>query len=95
VAHQDLVIRVGPLTHASDLAKPIKQIFAELDPDQPLAPVATMQQVLDRSVGDARLYMQLLSIFAGVAIFLAGIGIYGVMSYFVSQQLTTSVFAWR
>jgi len=88
VAHlwQDLVIRVGPLTRASDLAKPIKQIFAELDPDQPVTSVTTMQHVLDRSMGDARLYMQLLGVFAVAAVFLAGMGIYGVMSYFVSQH---------
>ena len=88
VAHlwQDLVIRVGPLTRASDLAKPIKQIFAELDADQPVTELTNVQHVLDRSMGDARLYMQLLSIFAVVAVFLAGIGIYGVMSYFVSQH---------
>jgi putative ABC transport system permease protein len=88
VAHlwQDLAIRVGPMTHASDLAKAIKQIVAELDPDQPVTSLWTMQQVLDRSMGDARLYMQLLSIFAAVAIFLAIMGIYGVMSYFVSQH---------
>ena len=88
VAHlwQDLVIRVSPLTHASDLAKPIKQIITELDPDQPATRLATMQHVLDRSMGDARLYVQLLSLFAVVAIFLAGMGIYGVMSYFVSQH---------
>ena len=88
VAHlwQDVAIRVGSTTHASDLAKPIKQIISQLDPDQPVTSLRSMREILDRSMGDARLYMQLLSIFAGVAIFLAGMGIYGVMSYFVSQH---------
>jgi putative ABC transport system permease protein len=88
VAHlwQDLAIRVSPTTHAADLTKPIKQIVAELDPDQPVTLLMTMQQVLNRSTGDTRLYVQLLSVFAAVAIFLAGMGIYGVMSYFVSQH---------
>ncbi len=74
------------MTHVSDFAKPIKQIVTELDPDQPVTVLTTMQHVLDRSMGDARFYMQLLSIFGAVAIFLAGMGIYGVMSYFVSQH---------
>ena len=88
VAHlwQDLAIRVSPTTHAADLTKPIKQIVAELDPDQPVTSLMTMQQVLNRSTGDTSLYVQLLSLFAVVAIFLAGMGIYGVMSYFVSQH---------
>jgi putative ABC transport system permease protein len=88
VAHlwQEFAIRVGPMTHAGDLAKPIKQIVAELDPDEPVIPPITMQDLLAQSTGDARLYLQLLSVFAGIAIFLAGIGIYGVMSYFVDQH---------
>jgi putative ABC transport system permease protein len=88
VAHlwQDLAIRVDLTTHASELTNPIKQIMAELDPDQPFTNLMTMRYVLDQSTGSARFYMQLLSIFAGIAIFLAGIGIYGVMSYFVSQH---------
>ena len=89
VAHlwQEFAIRVGPTTHASDLAKPIKQIVSELDPDEPVIPPIRMQDLLAQSNGGARLYLQLLSIFSSIAIFLAGIGIYGVMSYFVSQHI--------
>ena len=83
---QDLVIRVTPRTHAADLAKPVEQIISELDPDQPVTTLTTVQHVLDRSMGDARFYMQILSIFAVIAMLLAGMGIYGVMSYFVSQH---------
>ncbi|HTS10214.1 MAG TPA: ABC transporter permease [Candidatus Eisenbacteria bacterium] len=88
VAHlwQDLAIRVSPTTHAADLSKPIKEIVAELDLDQPMSRLIPMRDVLDRSTGLTRFYMQLLSIFAVLAIFLAGIGIYGVMSYFVSRH---------
>jgi putative ABC transport system permease protein len=88
VAHlwQEFAIRVSSGTRAADLTKPIKQIVAELDPDEPVIPPIAMQDLLAQSTGDARIYLQLLSIFGGVAIFLAGIGIYGVMSYFVNQH---------
>jgi len=88
VAHlwQEFAIRVSPGTHAADLAKPIKQIVTELDPDEPVIPPIAMQDLLAQSTGDARIYLRLLSVFGGIAIFLAGIGIYGVMSYFVNQH---------
>ena len=88
VAHlwQEFAIRVGPMTHPGDLAGPIKQIVAELDPDEPVVPPITMQDLLAQSADGARIYVQLLSIFAAIAIFLAGMGIYGVMSYFVNQH---------
>ena len=88
VAHlwQDLAVRVAPGAHTADLAKAIRQIVAEMDPDQPITRVMSMDKVLTESLGDTRFYMNLLSVFAVVAIFLAGMGIYGVMSYFVSQH---------
>jgi len=45
-----------------------------------------MDQVMAQSTGDAQFYMSLFGIFAGIAVLLAVIGIYGVMSYFVSER---------
>jgi putative ABC transport system permease protein len=88
VAHlwQDLAVRMAPGARVGDLTKAIRQIVTELDPDQPIANVMSMDQVLRQDLGDTRSYMQLLSIFAVVAVFLAGMGIYGVMSYFVTRH---------
>jgi putative ABC transport system permease protein len=88
VAHlwQDLAIRTAPKASASDLAKELRAIVAEMDPDQPITNIDSMDERLSRSLGDVRGYMQMLGVFAAVAVFLAGIGIYGVMSYFVNQH---------
>jgi putative ABC transport system permease protein len=62
-----------------------KEIRA-LDPDQPVADVRTMQQVIAKSIARPRFNTLLLTIFAGVALILASVGLYGVMNYSATQR---------
>jgi ABC-type antimicrobial peptide transport system permease subunit len=64
----------------------IRSILAELDPNIPLSDIATMEDMVGRSVGGARFIMILVSLFAGLALVLALAGVYGVQSYSVAQQ---------
>jgi putative ABC transport system permease protein len=57
-----------------------------VDKDQPITAVQTMEQILADNVSQPRLTMLLLGIFAAVAMTLAGVGIYGVMSYSITQR---------
>ena len=57
-----------------------------IDPDQPIYNIRTMDEIRGESVAPQRLNLILLSIFAGIAFVLAVVGIYGVMSYAVTQR---------
>jgi predicted permease len=86
--HKALVLRTpsGPMGGEKNLAVSVKQALAEIDPNQPVTNIMTMEDVLATSLGDYRFYMELLGIFAGVAVLLAAVGIYGVMSYSVNER---------
>jgi predicted permease len=83
---QDLAIRPAIGMHTENLSLAVKKIVSDLDTDQPVEQVMTMNQILDRTTGDYQIFMKILGAFGGFAVLLAVLGIYGVMSYYVNQR---------
>jgi putative ABC transport system permease protein len=84
--YRAMILAVRSTQDPRSLTSAIRREISRLDPDLPAANVRTLEQVAADSIAPRRLSVILIGVFAAVALVLASVGIYGVMSFLVVQR---------
>jgi predicted permease len=82
---QDMVVRTRALEPAA-LATAVREVVRQLDPQQPPPEVTTMDDVVSEALGGPRFAARVFGAFALVALFLAALGLYGLLAYSVGRR---------
>jgi ABC-type antimicrobial peptide transport system permease subunit len=87
VGRSSFVLHVRASGNVKRLEKPIREIIGRLDPSQPVFDVRPMEERVAETWATQRLLTFLLTIFAGLALLLAAVGLYGVLAYSAFRRL--------
>ncbi len=86
LVYPGMTIVLRTKTDASAVAPSAREVIRALDPQQPIGEISTMESLLSTSVARSRFIASLLSVFSIIALVMAAVGIYGVMSFSVLQR---------